>query len=552
MEFNRFSKRILAISFILALITMFTISCAQRPDPKETDLLHIQSTEDKATAHRSKPVIVFLVDSLLSSSIDEGVRQGMLPTFRQLIDRGQYYPQFVSSFPTMSVTIDSTLLTGTYPDKHRIPGLVWYSAAEQRMINYGSGYKDLLKRGVNPFLEHAFVELNGQHLNRQTPTIYEDLAEKGFQSGSVNGLVYRGNTEHQLHFPKWLEAPTKLPRSFAVQAPDLFTFGAFSNPLEGYIDLKDDLLHRMGLDNQYAVDVATYLIQHRKVPDLLLVYLPDLDQKLHRHGPAAKEGMDGLRAADEQLRSILQQYGSMDEALRQAVIIIMGDSGVSQVLPGGEQPTINLPMLFQSWNVNRPGDPVTPDTDLVIAANETMSYLYAVNDRYGPDDFADILMKDDRIDFMAWQENGWIYVRNAGTGRELRYHPGGKLVDPYGQAWTVENDESVLDLERDEAGLRITYGDYPDGLQRLYAALHSHEGVDMIITTKLGYEFADYSSTTHEGGGAHGSLHRIESLIPVIIAGTDSKPSSERIVDFKSYLRQLVTGNAQVGHPPIR
>ena len=40
----------------------------------------------------------------------------------------------------MSVTIDSTLITGTNPDKHKIPGLVWYNEDEQRIINYGNGF----------------------------------------------------------------------------------------------------------------------------------------------------------------------------------------------------------------------------------------------------------------------------------------------------------------------------------------------------------------------------------------------------------------------------
>ncbi|KRE64637.1 hypothetical protein [Paenibacillus sp. Soil750] len=56
-----------------------------------------------------KPVIFIHVDSLLSSAIDEGISKDMLPTFKYLKEHGQYHKEFVSSFPTMSVTIDSTL-----------------------------------------------------------------------------------------------------------------------------------------------------------------------------------------------------------------------------------------------------------------------------------------------------------------------------------------------------------------------------------------------------------------------------------------------------------
>lgn len=42
------------------------------------------------------------------------------------------------------------------------------------------------------------IHLNGDHLNTQTATIYEELNKKGLKTGSINGLIYRGNVEHTL------------------------------------------------------------------------------------------------------------------------------------------------------------------------------------------------------------------------------------------------------------------------------------------------------------------------------------------------------------------
>ncbi|WCR28598.1 hypothetical protein L3476_07630 [Paenibacillus thiaminolyticus] len=50
-------------------------------------------------------------------------------------------------------------------------------------------------------------------------------------------------------------------------------------------------------------------------------------------------------------------------------------------------------------------------------------------------------------------------------------------------------------------GKTVRYGHYPDGLRRLSAALHSHEGEFLVVTAKPGYELADRSSPTHKGGG---------------------------------------------------
>ena len=80
-------------------------------------------------------------------------------------------------------------------------------------------------------------------------------------------------------------------------------------------------------------------------------------------------------------------------------------------------------------------------------------------------------------------------------------------------------DHSILNLSIDSGG-QIEYGDYPDALARLYGALHSHEGRFIIVDAKPQYEFIEKHSHDHAGGAAHGSLHKIDSVVPLIIAGT--------------------------------
>jgi hypothetical protein len=528
---NRHQQRskVIALIFIMVLI----VGCGKQEN-KENDLLQMKASDKN---HSSKPVILINVDSLLSSAIDEGIKTDTLPTFKYLKDHGQYYKEFISSFPTMSVTIDSTLLTGTYADKHRIPGLVWYSSANKDVINYGTGIRDIMRRGPNPFLDQVFIDLNNNHLSKNTSTIYEDLAKRGLHSGSVNGIIYRGNTDHQLNFPKWLSGPTSLPEAVTVKGPDFFTFAAFSNPLRGIIDLPENATKQMGMNNKYAADVASYLIQTGQVPDFLYVYLPELDQALHRNGPSH---MEKLKEVDQQINGIMQNYGSLDEALHKAVFIVIGDSGVSQVRQRGENPVIKLTELFKDYQLNNPGDPVTDQTDLILAANETMAYVYNANNKYSNRNIADRLSADERIDLISWRENGWIHVLKGGNRKEMRYQQEGTIIDPYHQKWTLENDLEVLDLKWDKARKTVNYGDYPDALQRLFSALHSHEGEYFVITSKPGYEFVDKSNPAHQGGGAHGSLHISESLIPLLIGGTEQKPRSQRIVDFKSFLLELV------------
>jgi predicted AlkP superfamily pyrophosphatase or phosphodiesterase len=112
-------KRSLLLAAIIVFVVLF--GCAKKEvTPKERDLLQIKSD----AGHPTKKVILICVDSLMAQAIDAGIKQHKLPTFKFLSEQGQYYKDVVSSFPTMSVTIDSSLLTGTFPDKHHVPGLL--------------------------------------------------------------------------------------------------------------------------------------------------------------------------------------------------------------------------------------------------------------------------------------------------------------------------------------------------------------------------------------------------------------------------------------------
>jgi predicted AlkP superfamily pyrophosphatase or phosphodiesterase len=504
----------------------------QESKPNEQDLMQVKSINGE----KSKKIIFLMIDSLMAQAIDQGIKQKELPTLQYLIEHGQYYKNMVSSFPTMSVTIDSSLLTGAYPNEHHVPGLIWYSSDEKKVINYGTGSMEVFRHGVDQTLVDALINLNGKHLNPKLPTIYEDLANHGLKAGSINGLIYRGTIDHMLSIPAWIQGPTSLPKEIPVKGPDFLALGSLSNPLENTKNLPDGLTRRMGLNNQYSIEAVKYLIHANKLPDFLYVYLPDLDKKIHKKGPP---DLNGVKEVDQQLQSLLQTFGSPEEALNRAIFIIAGDSGMTRILPAEENPVIDLPSLFKDYKVLRPGENVTNETEIVLAVNETMAYVYKLNTDKSLRDIAHLLTADPRIDFVSWKEKEWIHAVQGKTAKELKFKPNGKMSDSYQQKWTVEQDLEVLDLKVNISNQTLDYGQYPDVLQRLSGALHSHQGEFLVVTAKQGYELADRSSPTHKGGG-HGSLSQEESLIPLIICGTDQKPQHLRIIDLKPFLLKLL------------
>ncbi|MFD0711563.1 alkaline phosphatase family protein [Paenibacillus sp. GCM10027626] len=516
------------------LMVVVTACGGQQSATKEQDLLHVKSLNTGP----AKKVIFLLVDSLMAHAIDRGIEQNELPAFRFLTEHGRYYKDVVSSYPTMSVAIDSSLMTGTYPDGHRIPGLVWYSEDEQRVVNYGTGPMEIMKQGIHPVVADALINLNGKHLSREQTTIYEELAQRGLKSGSINGLIYRGTAKHQLSIPRWAQAAAQLPGQIEVQGPDFLALASLSNPLEGTHDLPDGLTHRMGLDNSYSMEVVKYLVQHNRLPDFLLVYLPDMDQKLHRKGP---DDLKGIKELDKQLYELLQAFGTPEEALKQTVFVLAGDSGMTAIKEKKQRPVIDLSSVFKDYNVLPTGGTVADSTDIVLAVNETMAYVYKLKPNMSLRELAQLLQADERIDIISWKEGDWIYTIQGAASGEARYKAEGPLTDSYGQKWTVEQDAKVLDVTIDAANQTIQYGNYPDVLRRLFGALHSHSGDFLVVNAKPGYELADRSSPTHKGGGGHGAIGKQESLVPLIVAGTDQQPQFLRIVDLKSFFLKLLT-----------
>ena len=82
---------------------------------------------------QKKRVIMLMIDTLIDPSIQAAIKSGKVPALQFFIENGQYFSNLVSPFPTMSVNVDSTLLTGVYSDKHKVPGLVWYNKKKREL-----------------------------------------------------------------------------------------------------------------------------------------------------------------------------------------------------------------------------------------------------------------------------------------------------------------------------------------------------------------------------------------------------------------------------------
>ncbi len=520
-------KRKILISSLLFICVCFGLILAISMSPtKDLEKISVNTIQ--------KPVILIIVDSLMTEPLLQLMKEGKAPAFSFLINNGQFYPEVISSYPTMSVTIDSTILTGTYADQHRIPGLIWFNEDENRMISYGSGFREIWNNGIKNVATDSIIHLNQSHLSKEVQTIHEEIAKLQLSTASINGLLYRGIEKQTLNVPKLISLVNLLPKEIVVDGPKLLSLGSLSQ-YNTENDRHKFIWKRMGVNNQFTVNEVSYLINQNQLPAFTLAYLPDADRSIHKHGPAH---LKEVEKADQALQDLLNNYSSWEEAIQQVTWIVHGDSAQSLVKDDKKTALINLNERLQKytfWEGNK------VNAQLAIAINERMAYIYVNDKQVDRADIVNSLKEDERIGFIAWKEGDTNFVIGTKSGEELTFSKNGGYIDEYNQTWQVDGDLSLLDLMVNEHGMLI-YNDYPDALARLHGALHSQEGNVIIVDAKPSYEFVEKHSHDHAGGGAHGSLHKVDSLVPLIVTGDDGITEINRLVDIKDWILQLMDG----------
>ncbi|RFU70684.1 alkaline phosphatase family protein [Peribacillus saganii] len=481
-----------------------------------------------------KPVLLLVIDTLMDAPLKQAISEGRAPVLKFLVENGQYFPDIIAPFPTMSVNVDTTLLTGTYCDQHRLPGLTWFNQQENRLINYGTHYRELLKLGLGRSIEDVLFNMNENHISHQVVTIHEELQNNSKESASINALIYRGNTEHHLKLPRTLTFLIKIPKNLLAKAPKVFSFGALAkiNPSNRY----QHFFQKLGINDSSSVQQLTQLIINQRLPNFSIVYFPDLDQSVHKNG---RLDVTGIEKADKHLQKIFDLYESWEAALSANIWIAMGDNGQAWVSANKEEALIDLRKMLGSFRIMKEGKGVQVKDQLVLAVNDRMAYIYTLN----PNDVAvetvvEILQEDSRIDVIAWKKEQSTAVRSGVRKGELLFRPDGEFMDKYGQSWSLTGDLNVLDIKQSDQG--IEYGVYPDALARIHSSLNSHEGDFLIVSAKPGYEFIGEGSPSHVGGAGHGGLHQQDTLVPMIVTGTNTKPPHLRIVDLKGWILSLI------------
>ncbi len=261
-----------------------------------------------------------------------------------------------------------------------------------------------------------------------------------------------------------------------------------------------------------------------------------MDARIHFRG---RMDLKGISKIDKEIQKILNMYSSWEEAVEQNVWMVIGDNGHSPTGTRYKEFIIDLRKILKNYRIARIERQVKNKDQLVLCVNQRMTYIYVLDKNLSLKTIVDDLKTDTRIDIIAWKEEDAVHVTSGLREGSLRFRPNGQYMDVYNQTWELDGEGKLLDLDVTDDN-KVSFGDYPDALARLHSALHSHEGRFIIVNAKPGCDFKAQLTPFHLSGAAHGSLHKQESFVPLIITGSDEKPTYPRFVDMKEFILRLV------------
>jgi len=475
-----------------------------------------------------RKLILTYVDSLRTDMLQLAVAEGRAPSFAALLERGALVPDCVSSFPSVTPVACAEMVTGVAADRHWISGMNWYHRVERRYVEYGSSLDATRAVGVFRALYDLVYNMNLAHLNPDVDTLFESLDDAGARTACTPFLIYRGRHRHQVSLEglarRAVDA-TRLKFRHHTWGPGELFYG----DLYASRDVPCRSTSIPGARDGYSACCAAELVR-AGAADFLLLSLPDNDSYCHRHGPEAS--VESIAKADRCFTKLIEAAGGLDSLLAEHALIVVADHAQTPVRRG--LPLAEL--LGREWAVLQPSGVEPERAQLAVSPTGRAAHVYLLDgegERAGHAEVSQRLAETEGVDIVCWLErrHGEPLRRAAPGvspaermtavvqrgGRQLRFRPGKAIEDLRGGRWDLEGDPATLEAVVEDGVLRSE--EYPDPLARVFTALAAPHAGDLLVSLAPGYEAVDWGGVAHVGGGGHGSLHRGDSLGPLLLVG---------------------------------
>jgi hypothetical protein len=456
-----------------------------------------------------KKLILVVIDALKPAMLERAIALGRAPALEQIRERGTYVADCVAAFPSVTPVCAATIMTGLGPAEHHIPSMNWYHRVQARYVEYGSSFSATRQFGVLRSLTDTVYGMNADHLAAGAETVFETLDDAGLRTAGTTYLIYRGRHHHRVSNETALAriVTSTLFRRTIDGPKELFYADLYASRKTGC----RGQLGMPGIRDQHSGCVGAYLIEH-DLFDFLLLSLPDNDAFSHRNGPHAQ--VTSIAAADRQLERLMHAAGGPEEFFEQHAVIVASDHSQAPI-----EERIRLDRAFADFEVALPVAARSPAAEVAICPAQRSAMIYALDE----DRRSRLIRRTiavartlPGVDLVLSLAGDEAVVRSARG--QLRFQPGGELVDARGNRWALEGDLPALGVEVSDG--RVETPGYPNALERVWSALRCPTAGDVLLSAVPGYEFVDWGGADHVGGGSHGSLHRSDSLGALMWCGT--------------------------------
>ena len=494
-----------------------------------------------------KRVLLLVVDGCTSRVLGPALEAGRLPVLARLAGSGVLDLRCLSIFPSITPAATASIITGRYPQEHGITGMSWWNADTGDVSYFGDDIWTVAQRGLGKFMRDFLIQLNDKRL--LATTLFQTAERHGLKAGSFNYLIFRGDVEHTVRPPLLLRLWPGVPSRIPVMGPSLLALGDFvsERPDRDNPSASGGMFSRFGLDDESTTEFLLGLPGAHALPDFSVAYFADYDFQSHDRGPDAAR--DTLEQLDQRLGRVLDAWGGLERVLTETCIMLTADHSHSAVR-GDDEAAIVLADVLGDFPQADPASGWSDGEALMVCPNMRAAEIHL--HKTAPATVSGVcnrLLADRRIDQVIWREEsspgGEFHVVTGDRGRlrfRLAHEAEQGAEDDYGARWIVLDGELGAVDAAVENG-RLVYGVYPNALERIATSIAQPRTGRLWITARPGFEFRIPGQNVHRHGGSHGTLHELDSVVPLLVAGAPDGfelPEHPRIVDVEPLCRAVL------------
>ena len=275
-----------------------------------------------------------------------------------------------------------------------------------------------------------------------------------------------------------------------------------------------------GMRDQHAGCVGAYLVEH-DLFDFLLLSLPDNDTHSHKHGPHAQ--VASIAAADRQIERVMDAAGGTDAFLDEHAVIVVADHSHAPWRRRSRSSTRSTTGTSPRRRAGRVGRSARRSRCARRSARRwsTSCSRRRARRRSAADRGGGAAIEG--VDLVLWRdgEEGVI----ASARGELRFAPGRRrCATRAARRWTVGGDLDVAAWRRSSDGVIDMPTTTPTGCARVVGGADLPDVRRRAAERRARLRVPRLGRRAHVGGGSHGSLHRVDSVGVLLMAGVDPPP----------------------------